>query len=119
MFYVKKVFRSFRNAATGLREAYKRDLSFRMEIAAGFFFILIGISFWPLDNFELALFILSYVLVLMGELINTSIEEALEHLHPHGHERIGISKDIASAAVFIAVLFAVFSVVLVAYRHLV
>jgi len=115
---MNKVGRSFRNSFRGLKKAYKKDLSFQLEVWAGLALCAVGYYFWPLLNLELVLLVFSYFFVLSTELLNTSIEEALGHLHPESHERIGTSKDIASAAVLMAVLFSVFSVLLIAYNHL-
>ncbi len=49
---------------------------------------------------------LAFALILIAELLNTALERAWERLHPEHHELVGASKDIASASVFIAVIFA-------------
>jgi diacylglycerol kinase len=43
--------------------------------------------------------------VLITELQNTSFEEALDHLHPELHDKIGRSKDMAAGAVLTAGIF--------------
>lgn len=100
-----KIMRSFACALRGLREAFKRDLSFRLEVYGGMVVIAFIVLFAPLSATELLFVILGYALILIAELVNTAFEQVLERLHPERHELIGIGKDIASAAVFIAVLF--------------
>ena len=103
-----KVFGSFRNAFRGLKEAYRRDMSFRLELFGGLCVAVFMYLFWPLRLYEFIFMILGYVLILMTELINTAFEQILERLHPDRHELIGIGKDIASAAVFMALVFLTF-----------
>jgi diacylglycerol kinase len=52
--------------------------------------------------------VFSFALILLSELFNTALEIILERLHPERHDLIGAGKDIASAVVFAALLFAFF-----------
>jgi len=104
---MKKIIISIGNALRGLRHAYKWDKSFRMEIMGAVGFIAAGVVLWPLSGIEFLLLTLSYALILIAELINTAVEQLLERIHPEKHDLIGKSKDIASAAVLIAFIFAV------------
>ena len=45
-------------------------------------------------------------MVMSIEGINTAIEEMANFIHPERHNKIGLIKDIAAGAVFIASLFA-------------
>lgn len=95
-----KIVRSIRLALKGFRHAYRGDKSFRMEVVYGFgAYLLAGWYFWPMTHLEFALFVSSYLLILIIELINTAIETMLNRLHPGEHELIGRSKDISAAAV--------------------
>ncbi len=58
----------------------------------------------------------SLVLVLVAELLNTAIEKLCDHLHPGRHPAIGTVKDLGSAAVFCALLFAALVWIAVAGR---
>lgn len=102
----KKIVRSFINAIRGLKQAYGRDKSFRMEVWASWILVAVGYIFWPISEAEALFMILAFALILIAELLNTALERAWERLHPEHHELVGASKDIASASVFIAVIFA-------------
>ena len=104
---MKKIIVSIGNAIRGLKYAYKWDKSFRLEAWGFAGFIVVGILLWPLSGIEFILLTLSYLLILITELINTAVEQMLERLHPEKHELIGKSKDIASSAVFMAFIFAI------------
>src|SRR3989344_6890854 len=112
-----KIIRGFLYSLQGLRHAYQKDKSFRIETWSGLVFIVFGYLFWPLEKIELLLLILSFTLILMSELINTAFERALERLHPERHELIGATKDIASAAVLIAICFALMVVVVISWNR--
>lgn len=65
---------------------------------AGFFFN-ISTDEWIMQCFAIAL-------VLSTEGVNTAIEAVADFIHPEHHKKIGIIKDIAAGAVFIAAFFA-------------
>jgi len=110
---MNKIIKSTINAIRGLAYAYKADKSFRMEIWGSMGFLLVGYFLWPLTEIEIILLTLAYFLILITELINTSVEQMLERLHPEQNEFIGKSKDIASSAVLMAFVFATIVVIAV------
>jgi diacylglycerol kinase len=61
---------------------------------------------------------LSWMLVLITELQNSSFESALDRIHPDRHDDIGKSKDMAAGAVFVAGLFALFVVLIIVFNRL-
>jgi len=89
----------------GLSKAYHNDKSIRIEIWSGFILVVIGYFLWPMSPIEILFLALGYALILIAELLNTALELALERLHPGHNKVIGDAKDIASAAVFIAIIF--------------
>lgn len=112
---VKKIYHSFTYSWKGFRHAYNADKSFRLEIQYGLpIYIFLGWYLAPFTALELILFIFSYLLILLVELINTAFEKMIDKLHPEQHEVIGRSKDIASAAVMVAFVFAGFVIVVLA-----
>jgi diacylglycerol kinase (ATP) len=72
----------------------------------------------PFEPWELIVYTFSYLLILLVELVNTAFETMIDHLHPDQHRTVGESKDIASAAVFVAFIFAVIVVFTLAYVRL-
>lgn len=115
-----KILRSMRIALHGLRQAYSSDKSFRMEVNYGIpVYFALGYLLSPFQSWEWLVFIFSYLLILIMELMNTAIETVLERLHPERHELIGAAKDIASAAVFLAFIFAFIVVCTLAYERIV
>lgn len=109
--------RRFGNAIKGFCSAYKSDLNFKLEVWSSLFFLGFGYFMWPLSQTEILFLTLSYALILITELQNTSFEKALDRLHPELHDDIGASKDIAASAVLIAGLFALVVVLLILTNH--
>ena len=66
--------------------------------AAGFYF--------EISSNEWIVQILAIGLVISMEGVNTAIEEVANFIHPERHDKIGLIKDIAAGAVFIASVFA-------------
>lgn len=86
----------------GLASAWQ-ETAFRQEIYS--FCVLTPLAFWLGDNgVERAMLLASLLLVLIAELINTAVESAIDRIGPERHLLSGRAKDIASAAVFIALI---------------
>ena len=66
--------------------------------AAGFYF--------NISTTEWAIQLLTIGLVMSLEGVNTAIEAIADFVHPEHHSKIGLIKDIAAGAVFIASVFA-------------
>lgn len=115
---IHKIIRSIRYGAKGLRHAYKSDKSFRLEIRWGLLiYVIFGWLYFPMMPWEFLFFVLSYLLILVVELVNTAFEKMLDRVHPDEHELIGKSKDIAAGAVLLAFVFAVIVNLFLLYSH--
>jgi len=109
--------KSFGHSFHGLQYTYREELSFRMELASSIILIAFGWLAWPLRAWEFLALLFSFVFILVTELLNTALERALERLHPEQHRLIGASKDIASAAVLLSVVFAGLVVLAIGLSH--
>lgn len=113
-----KIYRSVRFAVKGFSHAYRSDRSFHMEVNYGLpIYVALGYFLWPFQMGEFLIFFFSYIFILTVELVNTSIELLLDRLHPEQHELIGKSKDVASAAVGVSLIFAVIVVGALCYSR--
>ena len=105
---IKRYLQSFPHAIAGILYALKNDFGFRKQFyGIGIVLVAAVFIFSPLTSTEFLFVALAYVLVLITELQNSALEAALDKLHPELHETIGVSKDMAAGAVFIAGLFLV------------
>lgn len=109
--------RRFGFALNGFCTAFKSDHNFKLQVWASLFFIGFGYFEQPLTQTEILFLALSYILIIITELQNTSFEKALNHLHPELHDNIGASKDIAASAVLAAGLFAFIVVAVIFITH--
>lgn len=100
----------------GLVAAFKSEGAVRQELAV--MLILIPLA-WVLDVTlaERILLIASLALVLITELLNTAIESLADRVSTEIHVLIAKAKDIGSAAVFIALLLALFTWGTILYNH--
>ena len=89
----------------GFKAAYQHEEAFRQEVWA--LLPLLPLSLWlggtPVER---ALLLGSLLLVPIVELLNSAIETNVDRVGLEHHELSGRAKDIASAAVFLVIVFA-------------
>jgi diacylglycerol kinase (ATP) len=100
---LQHVIRATRYSFQGLRHAWAKEAAFRYEI-----YVLAAAlpAAWLLVKgaIERALMIGSVLLVVVVELINSAIEATVDRVSKEPHELSGHAKDMASAAVFVAIV---------------
>lgn len=91
----------------GLRAAYQNEQAFRQEV--WLCLILVPLAFYLTSSpVEQALLVGSWLLVMITELLNSAVEAVVDRTGAEWHELAGRAKDIASAAVLLALLLAIF-----------
>jgi len=98
---LKSVGYAFKGALLLLKTEASVKIQFVIALvvtAAGFYYNISAIE-WIVQ-------LLAIGLVMSLEGANTAIEEIANFIHPERHEKIGLIKDIAAGAVFIASVFA-------------
>ncbi len=91
----------------GLKAAWINEAAFRQELLLTAI-LTISAFFLPVTTLERVLMISSLFLVLIVELINSALEAVVDRVSDDWHELSGRAKDIGSAAVFVALLLALF-----------
>jgi undecaprenol kinase len=88
-------------ALSGIITALRSENSFRVHVLAAA--VVLGVLTWrrPAAVWW-ATMIVTLMVVLATELINTAVEHLADHLHPDQHPRIKVVKDCAAAAVLVA-----------------
>jgi diacylglycerol kinase (ATP) len=95
--------RRLKHAKGGLAAAWDRERSFRSQIMlaatafAGAVILRPQLLWWAVLGLVVGL-------VLVAEMMNSSIEALADHLHPSHHPSIKIAKDMAAGAVLLASL---------------
>lgn len=105
-FNIKKLYRSFGFAFTGIYELIKSEQNARIHLFVSICVVIAGFIF-KISATEWCIVALCIGLVFSIEALNTVLEKLVDHLFPQKHETARITKDIAAGAVLIATLMAV------------
>jgi len=89
----------------GLRAAFKHEQAFRLEVYILLPVVLLGLGLGE-SGTEKVLLIGSWLLVMITELMNSAVEAVVDRIGSEQHELSGRAKDIASAAVLVALALA-------------
>jgi diacylglycerol kinase (ATP) len=100
---ITRAFRAAINSWNGLIYAYKEESAFRQELALSLILIPLAI-YLPVTPIEKILLIASVILVLVIELLNSSVEAAIDRISFEVHDLSKRAKDFGSAAVMLALL---------------
>jgi len=84
----------------GIVSAWRREPSFRLQLAAAVALLLVLAWLQP-SAVWWALCLMMAFLVLAAELFNTAMESLIDHLHPEIHPAIKTAKDCAAGAVLL------------------
>jgi len=96
---------AFWNSIGGLKEGLATESAIKQEAAIAL--ALLPLSFFVArDVWTWLALVASLLFVLSIEFLNTAVERLCNHIEPHKHEAIRITKDLASAGVFFALLLA-------------
>ena len=100
---LERLFKAFGFSMQGLTAAFKNEAAFRQEVYLAI--ILIPLGFYLGETgVEVALLVSVILLLLITELINSGMEAVVDRFGGDHHELSGRAKDVASAAVLIALL---------------
>jgi diacylglycerol kinase (ATP) len=98
-----RIVRAFSHSAAGLEAAWRHESAFRQEILLAVALVPIA-SIAPVSAVERALLIGSMLLVIIVELLNSSVEAAIDRVSLDHHSLSKRAKDIGSAAVFMSLV---------------
>jgi diacylglycerol kinase (ATP) len=94
-----------KNSWCGLVYAFQEESAFRQELTL--FVVLLPIAlFLPVSYFEKAILVTSLIMVLVVELLNSSVEAAIDRISFEHHDLSKRAKDFGSAAVMLTLLIA-------------
>jgi diacylglycerol kinase (ATP) len=113
---ITRAFRAAINSWNGLIYAYKEESAFRQELALSLILIPLAI-YLPVTPIEKILLIASVILVLITELLNSSVEAAIDRISFEVHDLSKRAKDFGSAAVMLALLLCALTWAIVLSEH--
>ncbi|MFT4068688.1 diacylglycerol kinase [Paraburkholderia sp.] len=96
-----RAWHAMKNSLAGFRVAIREESAFRQELTLAAILIPCGI-FVPVDPVSRVLLLGSVLLVLIVELLNSSVEAAIDRISLERHELSRRAKDLGSAAVMVA-----------------
>ena len=100
---LNRLIRAMHCSMLGLKAAYKYEQAFRQELLLCI--VMVPLGLWLGNSgLERALLVGSLLLVLIIELLNSSIEAIVDRVGMEHHELSGRAKDIGSAAVYMAIV---------------
>ena len=90
-------------ALSGLKHAFMTETSFKLEL---FFapFILAAVIWLPLAFWEQMLLVVTFVAVMIAELLNSAVENVVDLCTKEIHPLAKAAKDVGATAVLFAVL---------------
>lgn len=100
---VKRAWHALKNSVNGFRVAIREESAFRQELTLAALLVPAGVLV-PVDAVSHVLLIGSVLLVLIVELLNSSVEAAIDRISLERHELSRRAKDLGSAAVTVALL---------------
>lgn len=100
----------------GFRRALRDEAAFRQELVL--FILLTPLAVWiGKTEIEIILLIGSLILVLITELLNTSVEATVNRIGHEHHDLSKKAKDVGSAAVMLSIVNVVFVWGVILYFH--
>jgi diacylglycerol kinase (ATP) len=103
---MKHFLNSFRYAMSGIYFSAKYERNMRIHIVA-MLYVLYFTRFYEFSRAEIVLLILTCVIAITMEMLNTAIEVIIDKVSPTYHTLAKIGKDVAAGAVLIATIGAV------------
>lgn len=113
---LKRITKATGYSIQGLKAAFKHEAAIRQELVL-LCAAIIALIWLDVGPIETVLMLGVVVLVLIVELVNSAIEAVVDRVGVEHHELSGRAKDIGSAAVLVALLFAGFTWAFILISH--
>lgn len=104
--HIKRRLKSFKYASNGLFYVITTQTNMQIHVMAMVFVITSGIIF-KISITEWLFIVLAIALVLVSEIVNTTIEEIVNFISPEYNKKAGLIKDLGAAFVLLAAIFAI------------
>lgn len=100
---LRRLLNAFGYSLQGFRAAWQNEAAFREEAMLTIVLTPVALLL-PVTGLEKLLLILSLLLLVLVELLNSAVEAVVDRIGPEFHPLSGRAKDLGSAAVLIACL---------------
>ncbi|EPN4991018.1 TPA: diacylglycerol kinase [Vibrio vulnificus] len=113
---IKRIIKATGYSIQGLKAAFKHEAAVRQEFAL--LVVAIALATWlDVSMLERITLLAVVVVVLIVELMNSAVEAVVDRIGVEHHELSGRAKDIGSAAVLVALIFAGFTWLYIVGSH--
>ena len=99
----KKLFRSFTHAFRGLQYALAHDQNLRFHVYIALFVVAASV-FFDVNPFEMGILGVMIILVIVAEMLNTSIEKMVDLITKEHRMEAKIAKDVSSGMVLVTAI---------------
>ncbi len=96
----KKIINSFKYAIEGIIASFKSERNMKIHVLATIIVVILGLIL-KINIVEWCFCIISIVLVISAELLNTAIENIVDMISPEKNEKAKLIKDISAGAVLV------------------
>lgn len=100
---VARIVAAFGYSIQGLRSCWRTEAAFRLEVLATILMLPLALYLGD-SNVEKALLVAALMLVLVVEVINSSIEAVVDRVGSEFHALSGMAKDLGSSAVLLSLI---------------
>lgn len=100
---LRRLFNALGYSVAGIKAAYKNEDAFRQEVTMAIILIPLAIYLGK-TGLETAVMIATVLLVMIVELVNSSIEATVDRISLENHNLAKRAKDIGSAAVMLSLI---------------
>jgi diacylglycerol kinase (ATP) len=100
---LRRLLNAFGYSMAGIKAAYQNEDAFRQEVLMAIVLIPLALYLGK-TGFESAVMIASVLLVIIVELLNSSIEATVDRISLENHDLAKRAKDIGSAAVLLSLV---------------
>jgi diacylglycerol kinase (ATP) len=111
-----RILDAYKYSLKGLRAAWEYEEAFRQESMLAM--VMLPMAFWLGTNAtERMLLIITVMIVIITELINSALEAVVDRISTEHHELSGQAKDIGSAAVMLSMLLCLLCWTMIAWQR--
>ncbi len=100
---MKRIWKALFYSLDGLAAAFRHEDAFRLEVLLALILVPLALHM-PVSGVAKALMVASILLVLIAELVNSSIEAITDRISLENHVLAKRAKDMGSAAVMLALI---------------
>ena len=117
MFSWKRFFKSFKYAFEGIHYAFKNDQNLFIHLLVAFLVINVSIGL-KVSHYEMGILGLTMMMVIMAEMINSTIEKMVDLITKEHRQEAKIAKDVGAGMVLLTAIAAVIIGTLILFPYI-